>query len=101
MSSQHGPGLWVKKAKRLARISAETIKGTIQPIHEVRSTIDGTSVDTIFMVPEVLQTGVMMTKIQAKQQKRLVFRLDPDEGRIVYKPTTHSTLRIFIFLFFF
>ena len=80
-------------------MSADFVKGAIQPIHdhptqhEDRTRTDSTStmvIDTISIVPEALQTGVMMTKILAKQQKRLVFQLDPDEGRIIYKSTKHS-----------
>lgn len=100
MSFQHGPALWVKKeTKHLSKMSADFVKGAIQPIHdhptqhEDRTRTDSTStmvIDTISIVPEALQTGVMMTKILAKQQKRLVFQLDPDEGRIIYKSTKHS-----------
>jgi phosphatidylinositol phospholipase C delta len=36
-------------------------------------------------VPEVLQHGVSMTKVSAKRQKTFVFRLDPDQGQILWE----------------
>lgn len=36
-------------------------------------------------VPEVLQRGVSMTKVSAKRQKSFVFRLDPDQGQILWE----------------
>lgn len=112
MSFQHGPGLWVKKeTERLSKLSAEFVKGAVQPSgsgihdqlkqHEDRSQTDNTSamaMDIILIVPEALQKGVMMTKILAEQQKRLVFQLDPDEGRILYKSTEHSGGALSLFI---
>jgi hypothetical protein len=94
MSFQHGPGLWVKKeTKHLARMSAEFVKGAIGTVHdqhEDRSQTDAMDTNSIWMVPEALQMGVMMTKVLANKQKRLIFRLDPDEGRILYKSTKYG-----------
>lgn len=89
MPSQHGPALWVKKeTKRLARLSAEFVKSAMQEQHDAASTM---AMDpAISMVPEILQKGVMMTKVLANKQKRVVFRLDPDEGRILYKSIKHG-----------
>lgn len=36
-------------------------------------------------VPMVLRYGVQMIKVSAKKQKRNVFRIDPDEGHIVWE----------------
>ncbi len=36
-------------------------------------------------VPPLLQQGVPMLKVSAKKQKRYVFRLDPDQGQIVWE----------------
>jgi phosphatidylinositol phospholipase C delta len=80
-------------------MSAEFVKAAMQPIDDHPTLPDDwlrkgdvsiITMDTISMVPEVLQKGVMMTKILAKQQKRLIVRLDPDEGRILYKSTKHG-----------
>ncbi|KAF8064845.1 1-phosphatidylinositol-4,5-bisphosphate phosphodiesterase 1 [Lyophyllum atratum] len=38
-----------------------------------------------FSVPDELLKGTMMLKISEKKQKRVLFQLDPDEGRIIYK----------------
>ncbi|PCH36823.1 PLC-like phosphodiesterase [Wolfiporia cocos MD-104 SS10] len=36
-------------------------------------------------VPQLLQQGVPMLKVSAKKQKRYVFKLDPDQGQIVWE----------------
>lgn len=36
-------------------------------------------------VPQLLQQGVPMLKVSAKRQKRCIFRLDPDQGQIVWE----------------
>ncbi|KAI0786941.1 PLC-like phosphodiesterase [Abortiporus biennis] len=38
-----------------------------------------------FKVPPLLQTGVPMSKVSAKKQKRYIFRLDADQGHIVWE----------------
>lgn len=35
-------------------------------------------------IPSLLLNGVPMVKVSAKKQKRYFFRLDPDEGQILY-----------------
>ena len=36
-------------------------------------------------IPDVLQKGTLMTKVSERAKKRVVFRIDPDEGQILYK----------------
>ncbi|EPQ50824.1 PLC-like phosphodiesterase [Gloeophyllum trabeum ATCC 11539] len=36
-------------------------------------------------VPPLLQQGTPMTKVSAKKQKRVILRLDPDQGQILYE----------------
>ncbi|KZT64238.1 PLC-like phosphodiesterase [Daedalea quercina L-15889] len=36
-------------------------------------------------VPQLLQLGVPMLKVSAKKQKRYIFKLDPDQGQIVWQ----------------
>lgn len=36
-------------------------------------------------VPELLQQGVPMLKVSAKRQKSFVFRIDPDQGQILWE----------------
>ncbi|CAL1710104.1 unnamed protein product [Somion occarium] len=38
-----------------------------------------------FAVPPLLKQGVPMMKVSAKKQKRYIFRLDPDQGHIVWE----------------
>ncbi|CDO77451.1 hypothetical protein BN946_scf184857.g58 [Trametes cinnabarina] len=42
-----------------------------------------TSVDAT--VPQLLQSGVPMLKVSAKKQKRYIFRIDPDQGQILWE----------------
>ena len=35
-------------------------------------------------IPPLLINGVPMLKVSAKKQKRYIFRLDPDEGQIIW-----------------
>ena len=37
------------------------------------------------VIPDVLQKGTLMTKVSERAKKRVVFRIDPDEGQILYK----------------
>lgn len=43
------------------------------------------SLDVDVTVPQLLQQGVPMLKVSAKKQKRYTFRLDPDQGQIVWE----------------
>lgn len=36
-------------------------------------------------IPQLLQQGVPMLKVSAKKQKRYMFRLDPDQGQIIWE----------------
>ena len=40
-------------------------------------------------VPQLLQQGTPMIKVSAKKQKRVVFRLDPDQGQIIWEGKKH------------
>jgi hypothetical protein len=35
-------------------------------------------------IPSLLKTGTFMTKVSEKKQKKVMFKLDPDEGKITY-----------------
>ncbi|KAI0672187.1 1-phosphatidylinositol-4,5-bisphosphate phosphodiesterase 1 [Trametes maxima] len=43
------------------------------------------SASTDATVPQLLQQGVPMLKVSAKKQKRYIFRLDPDQGQIIWE----------------
>lgn len=40
--------------------------------------------ETDLAMPEVLRSGVEMLKVSEKKKKRVVFRLDPEQGQILY-----------------
>ncbi|KAI0357698.1 PLC-like phosphodiesterase [Trametes cingulata] len=50
----------------------------ISPVAQPSSSADAT-------VPQLLQAGVPMLKVSAKKQKRYIFRLDPDQGQIIWE----------------
>ncbi|KAF8153385.1 1-phosphatidylinositol-4,5-bisphosphate phosphodiesterase 1 [Crassisporium funariophilum] len=91
----------LKESKRLARMSAEIVKGAIpmlqsssRPQSPGPSAGKAASPVTDTMVPPALQEGMTMTKISEKDQKRVVFRIDPDEGRILYKSSKSGIVPI-------
>ncbi|KAJ6581272.1 PLC-like phosphodiesterase [Mycena capillaripes] len=45
-------------------------------------------------VPLLLQHGIQLTKISEKSQKKVVFRIDPDEGHILYESRKHGIVPI-------
>ncbi|KAJ7742571.1 PLC-like phosphodiesterase [Mycena metata] len=36
-------------------------------------------------VPKIVQEGIFLTKISAKKQRKLLFRLDPDRGQLIWE----------------
>ncbi|KAI0772976.1 1-phosphatidylinositol-4,5-bisphosphate phosphodiesterase 1 [Trametes elegans] len=50
----------------------------VAPVAQPSSSADAT-------VPHLLQQGVPMLKLSAKKQKRYLFRLDPDQGQIIWQ----------------
>ncbi|KAI0366571.1 PLC-like phosphodiesterase [Pilatotrama ljubarskyi] len=54
------------------------LEGPISPVAQPSSSADAT-------VPQLLQSGVPMLKVSAKKQKRYIFRLDPDQGQIIWQ----------------
>lgn len=60
----------------------------VVPQHHLQppqSKLTPTTPMTDVVVPDVLQQGVSMTKVSAKRQKSFVFRLDPDQGQILWE----------------
>ncbi|KAJ7126621.1 PLC-like phosphodiesterase [Mycena crocata] len=45
-------------------------------------------------VPLLLQRGTQLTKISEKSEKKVVFRVDPDEGQILYASRKHGLVPI-------
>ncbi|KAJ7460554.1 1-phosphatidylinositol-4,5-bisphosphate phosphodiesterase 1 [Mycena latifolia] len=50
--------------------------------------------DVVLTVPLLLQKGTQLTKISQKSQKKVVFRVDPDEGQILYPSGKHGLVPI-------
>lgn len=44
-------------------------------------------------VPAVLQMGTPMIKVSGRKQKKVVFRLDPDQGQIIWESKKHRISR--------
>lgn len=60
------------------------------PVAQIASTLDLT-------VPDLLQRGTPMIKVSGKKQKNAVFRLDPDQGQIIWESTKHRISACFYF----
>lgn len=45
-------------------------------------------------VPDVLQSGTPMTKVSGRKQTSVVFRLDPDQGQIIWESKKHRIIPI-------
>lgn len=46
--------------------------------------LDPLKPDANLTVPLLLQKGTLLTKVSEKSKKKVVFRIDPDEGQILY-----------------
>jgi phosphatidylinositol phospholipase C delta len=46
--------------------------------------------DGIPTVPLLLQHGTQVTKISEKSQKKIILRIDPEEGQILYDSRKHG-----------
>ena len=55
---------------------------SVVPVAHSASTLDLT-------VPDVLQRGTPMTKVSGRKQTSVVFRLDPDQGQIIWESKKH------------
>ncbi|KAF9531258.1 1-phosphatidylinositol-4,5-bisphosphate phosphodiesterase 1 [Crepidotus variabilis] len=87
MPSQHGASTWLKnETKRVARRSAEIVKGSWSSDMGTSTPplADNSPIKRDRMVPEELENGTTMTKISEKGEKKLLFKLDGDEGKIFY-----------------
>ncbi|KAJ7695157.1 PLC-like phosphodiesterase [Mycena rosella] len=52
------------------------------------------NLDANLTVPLLLQKGSQLTKISEKSQKKVVFRIEPDEGQILYPSRKHGLVPI-------
>ncbi|KAJ6625131.1 PLC-like phosphodiesterase [Mycena sp. CBHHK59/15] len=50
-----------------------------------RTTPRSSSSNADDMVPKILQEGIVLTKISAKKQRKMLFRLDPDHGQLIWE----------------
>ncbi|KAF7343265.1 Phosphoinositide phospholipase C [Mycena venus] len=67
--------------RRLGRIGRSKSPGTASDEGTPRSSHSSAD-DT---VPKALQDGIFLTKISTKKQQKLLFRLDPDRGQLVWE----------------
>ena len=85
---------WIEKeTKRLARRSANIVKNAVQPPpSRVNSPAlaDNSPIKNERMIPESLENGLLMTKISEKKQKKVLFRVDPDDGTITYNSSKNA-----------
>jgi phosphatidylinositol phospholipase C delta len=75
------------RAKRLSARLTSGLSSPSPPLAELASPLPSSFVTgdgSDLSVPEALQKGLEMLKISNRSQKRVVFRLDPDQGQILY-----------------
>ena len=51
-------------------------------------------------VPDLIQRGTPMIKVSGRKQTNVVFRLDPDQGQIIWESKKHRISACFFFFFF-
>ena len=92
MPSQHGATNWVQKeTRRLVHRSVELVKSAMPSKVEATGApalADNSPIVNERMIPEILEKGIMMTKISDDKQKKVFFQIDPDEGAIKYKSSS-------------
>ncbi|KAJ7023444.1 1-phosphatidylinositol-4,5-bisphosphate phosphodiesterase 1 [Mycena alexandri] len=92
--NQPSPGLSPRRRlgasirRRLGRIGRSKSPGSGEGTP--RSSIS--SVDDT--VPKIVQEGIFLTKISAKKQRKLLFRLDPDRGQLIWESTVKKHIPI-------
>jgi hypothetical protein len=66
-----------------------------------RKSSSGPKIMADISIPQLLREGTPMTKVSAKKQKRIVLRLDPDQGKLVYqgKQLRNSQWHLVIIIF--
>ena len=83
---------WVQKeTHRLAHRSVELVKSAIparMAATEAPALVDIGPIVNQRMIPEILEKGMMMTKISDKKQKKVFFQIDSDQGVIMYKSSS-------------
>ncbi|KAF8877451.1 PLC-like phosphodiesterase [Gymnopilus junonius] len=112
MPSQHSPSLWAQKeTKRLAHLSAGFVKDALpsqvaKMLDPDRSQVgsglltpalaDRPPIVSDIDIPEAVEKGTLMTKISERsgKQKKVSFRIDPDEGKIFYESTKDGIVPI-------
>lgn len=52
---------------------------------------------TSFAVPDIVSKGTTMTKISENGRKRVLFRVDPDEGKLLYKSRKNGIGKCFLY----
>ncbi|VDB86429.1 unnamed protein product [Peniophora sp. CBMAI 1063] len=66
-------------------IAQETSQSTLLPGDTPNPSITPSSIPADPVVPALLQAGTPLTKVSGKKQQRIVFRLDPDQGHVVWE----------------
>ncbi|KAG7447803.1 PLC-like phosphodiesterase [Guyanagaster necrorhizus] len=85
-SAQHGEF----DIKKPSLMHAHTADETADTKHER----DAVTPHLEVTVPLVLQKGTPMVKVSSKKRRQVVFRLDPDQGRIVWEGKVHRYIPI-------
>jgi predicted nucleotide-binding protein (sugar kinase/HSP70/actin superfamily) len=64
------------------------VAGPVVPV------VDNSPISKNRMIPEILEKGVMMKKISAGKEKKVLLQIDPDQGTIKICKSINNNLRI-------
>ena len=65
-----------------------------QVVNPVIPVVDNSPIGKNRMIPEILEKGIMMKKISAGKEKKVLVQIDPDQGTIKIRKSTDNKLRI-------
>ncbi|KAJ7448275.1 1-phosphatidylinositol-4,5-bisphosphate phosphodiesterase 1 [Mycena galericulata] len=74
--------------RRLGRIGRSKSPGSDE------ATPRSSSSSTDDAIPKILQDGILLTKISPKKQRKLLFRLDPDRGQLIWESKVQKCIPI-------
>ncbi|TFK21219.1 1-phosphatidylinositol-4,5-bisphosphate phosphodiesterase 1 [Coprinopsis marcescibilis] len=87
-NTAQGPG-----QGRIATMSAQIVIPPAPPASS-QSGAPQTSRDSQFAIPDHIVKGMLMTKVSKNGLKKVMFRIDPDEGQICYKSRKNGLVPI-------
>ena len=73
----------------LPQMPSATLSPVLDEDHTPATPVAHSAFTLDLTVPDVLQRGTPMTKVSGRKQTSVVFRLDPDQGQIIWESKRH------------